>query len=74
MILLKHWLKLNKSKMITVNIHIVLTELEMLKTCFLFISCLVALVLVGRSIKEDDGEDVQVPHAIDPSEKATVHL
>lgn len=31
-----------------------------------------AALLVGRSVEEDDGEDVQVPHAEDPREESTV--
>lgn len=33
-----------------------------------------AALLVGWSVEEDDGEDVQVPHAKDPREESTVAL
>lgn len=33
-----------------------------------------AALLVGWSVEEDDGEDVQVPHAEDPREESTVDL
>jgi len=31
-------------------------------------------LLVGGHIEEDDGEHIQVPHAIDPREESTVDL
>lgn len=29
---------------------------------------------MGGGVEEDDGEDVQVPHAVDPREESTVDL
>lgn len=29
---------------------------------------------MGGSVEEDDGEDVQVPHAVDPREESTADL
>lgn len=37
-------------------------------------SRLVSVVLVGGGIEEDNGENIQVPHAVDPCEKSTVDL
>lgn len=34
----------------------------------------VAVTLMGRSIQKHDGEDIQVPHAINAGEESTVHL
>lgn len=42
-------------------------------TCVQTVSRLAA-VLVGRGVEEDDGENVQVPHAVDAREKSAVDL
>lgn len=45
----------------------------MLQTCVLPWSRL-SVVLVGRGVEEDNGEHIQVPHAVGSCEKSTVHL
>lgn len=48
-------------------------------TTYIFHTCVqtvsrLAAVLVGRGVEEDDGENVQVPHAVDAREKSAVDL
>lgn len=53
----------------TVSIYYV----EVLHTC-LTVSWLVSVVLAGGGVEEDNGENIQVPHAVDPCEESTVEL
>lgn len=46
----------------------------MLQTCMLTVFWLVSVVLVGGCIEEDNGENIEIPHAVDPCEKGTVDL
>lgn len=45
----------------------------MLHTCMFTFSWL-SIVLVGGGVEEDNGENIQVPHAVGPCEKGTVDL
>lgn len=49
-------------------------SVEVLHTCLQTVSWLVSDVLAGGGVEEDNGENIQVPHAVDPCEKSAVEL